>query len=79
MSDFRHHRASREIIFVPVPVGGSPEPFREVKPGQFKRNPPTHWRPAQAIPSKGKATLELMRQIAAQETILRGLLRPQPR
>ena len=38
MSDARHHHAHREIIFVPVPCGGSPETIRQTKPGRYPRD-----------------------------------------
>jgi hypothetical protein len=45
--------------------------LRPVKPRPYERNPPTHWRPAQAIPNrkatKAAAALALMRRIIAQE------------
>jgi hypothetical protein len=34
VENFRHHRASRDVqmIIVPVPCGGSPEPLRRQPP-----------------------------------------------
>jgi hypothetical protein len=79
--DGRHHRVNREIIFVPVPVAGSPEPLRRAKPPAYKSTRRAPWQPARAIPSnsKGAATVRLLRQIAANEMAARSMLRPQPR
>jgi hypothetical protein len=54
MSDsFRHHRASREIILVPVPYEiGSPKEGRRGKPPAYKRNPREPWKPQRDIPAK---------------------------
>jgi hypothetical protein len=50
---FRHHRASREIIIVPVPYEiGSPKHGREVKPGRYPRQDRSPWKPQRDIPAK---------------------------
>jgi hypothetical protein len=58
------------VVFVEVPVAGSPKSLREVKPGQYKRNPPTHWQPRTRPPS-------LLEAIVRQEAAVRSMLRPQ--
>lgn len=77
---FRHHRASREIIFVPVPCGGSPEPHRQAKPPRYPANPRSPWRPQRAIPSQGKAEAlkRLLREFQRQDDVARDMLTPQP-
>ena len=54
MSDARRHHAARtEYIFVPIEIGSPKERDRQ-RPGQYKRNQPEHWRPAQRPPSKAE-------------------------
>jgi hypothetical protein len=73
------HRTRREIIFVPYPVPTAGADWRkEVKPLPFQRNQPTHWRPQRAIPSKGAATVNLLRCMVEQEAAMRQMLKPQP-
>jgi hypothetical protein len=50
-ASFRHHRASREIIIVPVPVAG-PAFGRQPKPGRYPSNPREPWKPQRDIPAK---------------------------
>jgi hypothetical protein len=52
VENFRHHRASRDVqvIIVPVPCGGSPEPLRRQPPSAYKRNQWSPWRPADKPP-----------------------------
>jgi hypothetical protein len=78
MSDARHPR-DVQIVLVPVPVGGSNEPIRQVKPRypqQQRRDP---WRPQRAIPSKAQASVSLLRRMVEQEAAVREMLRPQHR
>ena len=51
--DYRRHHAV-QVIFVETPAAGSPKSLREVKPGQYPRNPPTHWQPRTKPPSKAE-------------------------
>jgi hypothetical protein len=75
--DGRHHRVSREIIFVPVPVAGSPAPLNQAKPPRYPSTQRQAWRPQRSIPSKANATVNLLRQIAANEMAVREMLTPQ--
>jgi hypothetical protein len=77
--NFRHHRASREIVFVavPVPAAGSPEPFPHRPPPKYPQQHHQPWRPQRSIPSKANATACLLRQIAANEMAAREMLTPQ--
>jgi hypothetical protein len=81
--DGRHHRAQRDVqvVFIEVPVAGSPAPLYRNKPGQYPQQRREHWRPATRIPSKAEATARLLRDIAANEMAVRSMLtpRPQPR
>jgi hypothetical protein len=83
MSDARHHRVSRDvqIVLVPVPCAGSPEPLKWAKPPAYKSTRRAPWQPARAIPSNSKtaATVRLLRQIAENDAAARSMLRPQPR
>jgi hypothetical protein len=53
MSD-RHPR-DVQIVLVPIPVGGSNEPIRHVKPGKYPLQRRDPWRPASKPPQRGKA------------------------
>jgi hypothetical protein len=76
----RHHRASRDVqvIFVPVPQAGSPQPFREVKPKPYPAQRREHWRSQRAIPSNRKAlaSRRLLDAIIRQEQELREMPTP---
>ena len=64
------------VQIILVPVGGSNEPVRPVKPLPYRhqrRDAPT--RP----PSKGAATVRLLRGMVEQEAAVREMLRPQHR
>jgi hypothetical protein len=76
-SDYRHHRVSREIIFVPVPVAGSPAPLNQAKPPRYPVQHHQPWRPAHRPPSKAAATVRLLRSIAENEMAAREMLTPQ--
>jgi hypothetical protein len=79
MVDARHHKAGRDgpiVVLVPIPVGGSPEPFRQVKPRYPVQQRREHWRPQRAIPSKAAASVNLLRQIIESDAAARSMLRP---
>lgn len=76
--DRRHHRASREIIFVPVPVAGSPAPLNQTKPPRYPSTQRQAWRPQQTIPSKASASKRLLDAISRNEAAARKMLRPLP-
>jgi hypothetical protein len=76
--DYRHHHAV-QIVFVETPAAGSPQPQRQVKPREFKRDPPTPWRPATRPPAKQRqaaGALAFVRGVAEQELALQKMLRP---
>jgi hypothetical protein len=86
VSDARHHHASREIIFVPVPVlvevpeAGSPKNVRAIKPDPHPPDRLPPWRPAQRLPRLNKAErlakwLDAMRR---QDAELKAYMRPDP-
>ena len=77
MIDSRHRDV--QVILVPVPVGGSNEPHRQVKPGKYPLQRREAWRPATRPPSKAAASARLLRGIVEQEAAVREMLRPQPR
>jgi hypothetical protein len=74
--DGRHHRVSREIIFVPVPVAGSPQPLKWAKPPAYPSSRRAPWRPQQTIPSKASASKRLLDAIVRNEQA-REMLTPQ--
>ena len=67
--DYRHHH----IVLVPVPVGGV-DFGRQAKPPAYKRNQPTHWRPAQHPPSKAERAARFLDSVARQEQEVRRFL-----
>jgi hypothetical protein len=72
MPDARHH-----VVFVAVPVAGSPEPLRQSKPGPYPVNQRSHWRPATRPPSrlsKAEALKRLLDTINRQEQAVRGFM-----
>jgi hypothetical protein len=78
VENFRHHRASRDVqvIIVPVPCGGSPEPLRRQPPPAYKRNQWSPWRPADKPPrlSKAEASKRLFDAINQQEQAVREFM-----
>jgi hypothetical protein len=78
--DGRHHRVSREIIFVPVevPVVGSPQPLKWSKPPAYPRQDRAPWRPATRPPNKASASKRLLDAIAESDAAAKAILRPLP-
>jgi hypothetical protein len=74
--DGRHHRVSREIIFVEVPVGGSPKEAHRHRPGPYKRDQLGHWRPATRPPNKAEKLARFLDSIRRQDEIVREFKRP---
>ena len=75
--DGRHHHAV-QVIFVETPCAGSPAPLNQAKPPRYQSTQRQAWRPQRSIPSKANATVNLLRQIAANEMAVREMLRPLP-
>jgi hypothetical protein len=79
--DHRHHRASREIIFVAVPVAGSPKPVDARRPPAYPRQERAPWKPARSIPvkqRKAERIVKIMRELAEREADARSMLTPRP-
>ena len=78
--DRRHHRASREIVFVavPVPAAGSPQPLKWAKPGKYPSTQRQAWLPQRSIPSKANASKRLLDAIVRNEAAARQMLTPRP-
>lgn len=74
--DFRHHRAGRDrIIIVPVPYeAGSPKQKFMPPPGEYKRDQPEHWRPAQRPPSKAQKVRNLLDGITRSDQAAREFM-----
>ena len=78
--DHRHHRASRDVqvIIVPVPCGGSPEPLRHAKPGLYPRQGRGYvasQRPVRRI--KGAEALKrLLDEFRRQDRIVSEMMQP---
>ena len=66
-----------QIVLVPVPVAGCPEPHRQVKPGKYPLRRREAWRPATRPPSKAAASVSLLRRIVENEAAARSVMRPQ--
>jgi len=71
--DARHHRAhaggpaDTRIVFVPIPVGGSPEAIRQAKPPKYPNQRREAWPPRQGIPhrvSKAEALRRFLDDVA---------------
>ena len=77
MTDYRHPR-DVQIVLVPVPVAGCPEPHRVVKPCRYPVQRRDPWRPATRPPSKAAATVNLLRRIVENDAAARSMLKPQP-
>jgi hypothetical protein len=72
---FRHHRASREIIIVPVPVAG-PDYGRQGKPPAYRHNQHQPWKPQRDIPAtKAQRMSEFMRRVQQQTEDAREFMR----
>ena len=71
----RHHRASREIIVVPVPYEiGSPKHGREVKPPAYRHDQHQPWRPATRPPNKAEKFARFLDRIRKQEQDIRAFM-----
>jgi hypothetical protein len=81
---YRHHRASQEIVIVPIAIPvpyeiGSNKVLREVKPGPYKHAQREAWRPQRDIPPRpGKAARlkNWLDAIARQEEAIREFMKP---
>ena len=79
--NFRHHRASRDVqvIVIPVPFeAGSSQPLKWAKPPAYPSTRRAPWQPARTIPSKATATKRLLDSIIENEMAVREMLRPLP-
>jgi hypothetical protein len=80
--DHRHHRASRDVqvIIVPVPFeSGSPAPLNRGKPSKYPFTRREAWRPARSIPvkqRKAQRIVEMMRELGQREAEARRMLQP---
>jgi hypothetical protein len=63
-------------VFIPVPCAGSPAPLKQGRPPAYPSTQREPWRPRTKPPTKGEASLRLMREIAANEQAVRSMLRP---
>jgi hypothetical protein len=66
--DGRHHRVSRDvqIVLVPVPMAGSPQPLKWAKPPAYPQQDRAPWKPARFIPAKQRKAqriVEIMREL----------------
>jgi hypothetical protein len=74
MADARHHHAV-QVVLVPMPVGGSPQPLKCSKyPVQHREA----WRPRTKAPSKAEALRKLLDAINRNDETAREMLTPRP-
>jgi hypothetical protein len=81
MTEFRHHRASREIVFVTIPEAASPKDARRSPPPAYPSTQREHWKPARSIPVKQRQAgrlVEIMRDLDRREAHARSMLKPNP-
>jgi hypothetical protein len=81
--DHRHHRASRDVqvIIVPVPCGGSPAPLHRGPPPAYPRQERAPWKPQRFIPAKqrkAEAIVKIMRELDRRAEDARQMLTPSP-
>jgi hypothetical protein len=76
--DGRHHRASRDvqIILVPVPVAGTVKNTRYVHPPHYPRQGRSPWRPRTKPPTKAERVARFLDQCRRQEESVREMLKP---
>ena len=75
MTDYRRHRVTREIIFVPIEVGTVKETHR-VKPPAYRHDQHQPWRPATRPPNKAERIVRWLDQCRRQQEAVREMLRP---
>lgn len=83
VENFRHHRASRDVqvVIVPVPCGGSPAPLNRAKPLRYPSTQRQPWRPQTRPPSKQRQAeriVKLMRELDRRAEDARSMLTPRP-
>jgi hypothetical protein len=79
MSDARHHHASRDVavVFVEVPVGGSPKEANRQPPPRYPRNSRQPWRPRTKPPNrKAEGLRRLFGEFERQDRIVREMMKP---
>lgn len=72
----RHVATRREIVFIEVPVAGSPQEGRRLRPGPYKRNQLEPWKPATRPPSKAERIARWLDQCRRQQEAVREMLTP---
>ena len=75
MAHARHHHAV-QIVLVPVPVGGSPQPLKWAKPSEYPVQHREAWRPRTKPPSKAEALRRLLDGINRNDAAARSMLTP---
>jgi hypothetical protein len=72
MSDYRHHRAhaggpaDTRIVFIPVPVAGSPKEAARSRPPKYPANQRQPWRPATRPPNKAQRVANFLDAVTRQ-------------
>jgi hypothetical protein len=78
MSDsYRHHVATRrEIVFIEVPVAGSPKEGRRLRPPRYPHQERQAWRPSTRPPTKAERLNRFLRDLAENDRIAREMMKP---
>jgi hypothetical protein len=79
MADYRHHVAHPAVIFVPIPVAGSPQPLKWAKPPAYPQQDRRPWQPQRFIPAKQRKAqqlVDLMRELDRRAEDARQMLKP---
>jgi hypothetical protein len=83
MNDYRHHRVSRDVqvilVPVPVPAAGSPKVARIPPPPAYPRQDRTPWRPATRPPNRAEVLRRFLDAIHRNDEAARDMLRPNAR
>ena len=77
MAHARHHHAV-QVVLVPVPVRGSPQPLKWAKPSKYPVQHREAWRPRTKAPSTAEALRRLLDAINRSDEAAREMLTPRP-
>ena len=77
MAHARHHHAV-QVVLVPMPVGGSPQPLKWAKSSKYPVQHREACRPRTKAPSKAEALPKLLDAINRNDETAREMLTPRP-
>jgi hypothetical protein len=78
MTDYSHHRASRDVqvVLVPIPVAGTIRETHRAEPPRYPYDRREAWRPATRPPTKAQRVGRWLDQLRRQEEAVREMLKP---